>query len=195
VECEDVPSRNGSLSDWTWDEDWGSSSTASPPPPTVQRRRQRPLSTVPRQYQCTALATPLLTLLGTLIQEYTHLPHLPVVASVQPLFSEIFRDAVTIFRVGGSVLQKTLGADELCLRLVNDCFYLAGEVGLVAVGVGSMGYVDVGAVFREISEKLDLCGVLWRDRYLVQTHPFSFSFKSRVLFLFLFVLSFNRGLT
>jgi len=165
VEFEDIPSRNASLSDWTWDEDWGPPVTS--PPLTAARRRQRPLSTVQRQYQCTALGTPLLTLLGGLIQEYTHLPNLPVIASAQTLYTEIFRDTVTIFRVGGSVLVKTAGADdELCLRLINDCFYLAGEVALVAVGMGHMGYGEVVTCFREISEKLDLCGVLWRDRYL-----------------------------
>jgi len=165
VEFEDIPSRIGSVSDWTWDEDWGPPITS--PPFAAARRRQRPVSTVQRQYQCTALATPLLTLLGSLIQEYTHLPNLPVIAAAQTLYTEIFRDTATLFRVGGSVLVKTAGADdELCLRLVNDCFYLAGEVALVAVGMGHMGYGEVVICFREIVEKLDLCGVLWRDRYL-----------------------------
>lgn len=58
-------------------------------------------------------------------------------------------------------------APDIPVRLFNDCFYLAGEIGLMGLGVGEMGFVDAARTLAEISEALDLCGVGWREKYLV----------------------------
>lgn len=179
IEFEDIPTRTESASSesWTWDENWSQTSSTpsmtppvAPPSPHLQRR-QRPHSNAERVYACTALAQPLLTLLGTILQEYMSLPHYPLLVPSQPSYPALLRAVATVFRAGAPVLLKTQNNEELRLRLVNDCFFLAGEVGLVAVGMERLGYGDVVACFREVSCKFDLCGVLWRERYLVPKPP------------------------
>jgi hypothetical protein len=179
IEFEDLPVRteSGSSESWTWDENWSQPSTSSsvippvaPPSPPLQRR-QRPHSNAERVYACTALSQPLLNLLGTILQEYTSLPHYPLLAPSQPSYPSLLRAVATVFRAGAPVLLKTQYDEELCLRLVNDCFFLAGEVGLMAVGMERLGYGDIVGCFREVSCKFDLCGVLWRERYLVSNTP------------------------
>ena len=56
---------------------------------------------------------------------------------------------------------------EIPIRLINDCFYLAGEMGLMALGIGHLGFNEIAAILEEISQTMDLCAVSWRDRYLV----------------------------
>ena len=59
---------------------------------------------------------------------------------------------------------------DVPIRLFNDCSYLAGEIGLMGLGMGEMGFIEAGRTLTEISETLDLCGVSWREKYLV-FHP------------------------
>jgi hypothetical protein len=37
----------------------------------------------------------------------------------------------------------------------------------MALGIGHMGYEDIKAALEETSTTMDLCGVIWRERYLV----------------------------
>ena len=162
VEYEDV-SRNGNLSDWTWDEDWGSPTAQQ----TTSRRKQKHSNTsgMPRTYECTAISAPLLTLLGALLQEYTHLPNVPVIQTSQTIYPEIVRDVFSLFRASGILFGST--QVETSIRLINDCFYLAGEIGLMALGIGHLGYNEITATLNEVSQTMDLCGVTWREKYLV----------------------------
>ena len=161
-EYEDTPQQG---QDWTWDEDW----TSSPPPTrssVTGRRKQRASTTRgPRTYECTALANPLRTILGSLLQEYTHLPNIPILSSAQQFYPPIISSLFTLFRAGGPVLASY--GDETPVRLCNDCFYLAGETSLMALGMGHMGLQDLTRVLETISSEMDLCGAYWRERYLV----------------------------
>lgn len=59
------------------------------------------------------------------------------------------------------------------MRLCNDCAYLAGETGLLAVGMREVGLRDLGEVLEQVSAEMDFCGVYWRERYLVRYNPLS----------------------
>ena len=165
LEYEDV-SRNANLSDWTWDEDWSA--------PVTQQRLQRKLKhsnmgRMSRTYECTAISAPLLTLLGALLQEYTHLPNVPIIQPSQAIYPDIIRDVFSLFRASGILFGSIEG--ETSIRLINDCFYLAGEIGLMALGIGHLGYHDITATLNEVSQTMDLCGVSWREKYLVIPFP------------------------
>ena len=163
VEYEDVGPRHGNFSDWTWDEDWES------PAQTVKRRKQRQSSSaIPRTYECTAMSAPILSLFGALLQEYTHLPNVPIIQTSQEIYPAIVKDVFALFRAGANFFG---GVEvEIPVRLVNDCFYLSGEIGLMALGVGHMGYNELTATLQEVSQTMDLCGVTWREQYLVESH-------------------------
>jgi hypothetical protein len=174
-EYENTPSSLSQGMDWTWDEDW-TSQTGGGAPPTrsslSSRRKQRPSITTtsgPRTYECTALSNPLRTLLGSLLQEYTHIPQIPLLSSAQQCYPAIISSLFTLFRASGSILAST--ADETPLRLCNDCGYLAGETALMALGMGHLGLRDLTRVLEEVSSQMDFCGVYWRERYLVSHTP------------------------
>jgi hypothetical protein len=169
LEYEDVSSlRNGSLSDWTWDEDWGGSPPMSRASTMTTRQKQRHSSTtrIPRTYECTAISSPLLTLLGSLIHEYTHLPNMHIIASAHQIYPTILREVFTLFRAAGT-LFRTIEI-ETPIRLINDCIYLSGEMGLIALGLGHMGFNEITSVLEEVGQTMDLCAVSWRERYLVK---------------------------
>lgn len=158
---EGVNSR-ASLFDWTWEEDWMSPSRTT----SSSRRRQRhSASDQPQVYECTAMSAPLLTLLGEILQEYTHLSSFPTIASAYVQYPEIAQAMFSLFRAG-AVLYASSEPDSP-LRLVNDCNYLSGEVGLMSFGIGHMGFYDLNAALGEISRHMDLCAVYWKERYLV----------------------------
>lgn len=182
----------GTQQDWTWDEDWSSQAGASAAPPTTARsnlstttirRKQRPSMTshAPRTYECTALSSPLRNLLGSLLQEYTHLPNIPLLSSAQPHFRGIITALFTLFRASGAILAST--TEETPIRLCNDCAYLAGETGLMALGMGHLGLGDLGSVLEEVSSQMDFCGVYWRERYLVCPSPPSLVHNSAIWIL------------
>jgi hypothetical protein len=175
VEYEDA-SRNVGLSDWTWDDDWG-------PPPTqktTSRRKQKHShpSGMSRTYECTAISAPLLTLLGALLQEYTHLPNVPIIQTSETVYPEIVQDVFSLFRASGILFGST--GVETSIRLINDCFYLAGEIGLMALGIGHLGYNEMTASLNEVSQIMDLCGITWREKYLVP--PFSSGVDGRKMY-------------
>ena len=192
---EDHPSStnsNGSLhgtDQWTWnDSDWVESTSSSAPSllpsPPIRRKRRRSLSTSsPTSYEITDLPPTLLSLLGTLLQEYTHLPTSSTLRPAQKLYPRLFRDIFSLYRASGTVFAPT--GEEIPLRLMNDCFYLAGEVGLIGGGFGEVGMVEVRGCLEGIAEKMDLCGCAWRERYMVR-NPF--------LLPFYFILMFLRGM-
>jgi hypothetical protein len=157
--------------DWTWDsEDWSSRGDGGVPPTRssiVSRRKQRSSVTTrgQRTYKCTALVNPLRTVLGSLLQEYTHLPTISVLSSALQFYPDIITSLFTVFRASGSILAST--TDETPIRLCNDCSYLAGETALMALGMGHMGLQDLTRVLEEVSSQMDFCGVYWRERYLV----------------------------
>jgi hypothetical protein len=172
LEYEDVVSRNGSFSDWTWDDDWGNPTTTTATATTTtttasmsKRRKQRHSQGIPRIYECTAISAPLLTLLGSLLQEYTHLPNLPVIQSALQIYPNILRDVFALFRAGGGLFGSVQA--ETPLRLTNDCFYLSGEIGLMSFGMGHLGFIEIKAVLEELSQTMDSSGVSWRERYFV----------------------------
>ena len=60
---------------------------------------------------------------------------------------------------------------ETPVRLINDCTYLAGEIRLMALGIGHLGFVEINSVLEETSRTMDSCGMQWRTRYLVINMP------------------------
>jgi hypothetical protein len=165
LEYEDV-SRSGGFSDWNWDDNWDATTRQ-----TTSRRKQKHSnpSGMPRTYECTAISATLLSLLGALLQEYTHLPNVPVIQTSQTMYPDIVRDVFSLFRATG-ILFGSMQV-ETAIRLSNDCFYLAGEIGLMALGIGHLGYDEITATLNEVSQTMDLCGVVWRDKYLVPSFP------------------------
>jgi hypothetical protein len=147
--------------EWSWDDDW----VESPGPTRRPRRSRRGGMRETRMFECTSLPSGLLALLGILLQEYTHLPSLAVLNGAQRVYPSLLRDVFAIFRAGGSLHASF--SEETPLRLVNDCFYVAGEIGLMGLGMGQLGLLEITTVLEEISATMDLCGVHWRERYLV----------------------------
>jgi len=162
IEYEDTANSMGG--DWSWEEDWTVPSTSSSST-TNPRRKLRHSIGGQRMYECTAIAGPLRTLLASLLQEYTHLSNISLLQSAQTVYPSIFRHMFSLYRASGMLHASTTA--ESPIRLVNDCFYLAGEIGLMALGLGHMGYSEINAALKDISSTMDLCGVHWRERYLV----------------------------
>jgi hypothetical protein len=115
--------------------------------------------------QVTSLPQHLLPILGSLLQEYTTLPSIPYLSKAQSIYPHIFRNIFSLYRMTAVIYAGV--NEEIPVRLANDCFYLAGEIGLMGIGMGEMGFEDVGRVLSQISEILDLCGVGWREKYMV----------------------------
>lgn len=162
VEYEDIAFRKTSSSDWTWDDDWGSSLGTR----SSSGRKMRISRAAPRTYECTAISGALRTVTGVLLQEYTHLPDLEVIQGAHDVYPEIIRDVFVIFRACGVLFTSV--EMETPLRLVNDSFYLAGEIGLMALGIRHMGFLELTRALEEASQTMDLCGISWRQRYLVR---------------------------
>jgi hypothetical protein len=162
---------NGSAStnssDWSWEEDWDSPSIQSlASSSTRPQRKQRHSTTgIPRTYESTGIPQPLINLLGSLVHEYTQLPMLPIIQSAQQMYPSLLREMFSLFRATATLFAPT--SAETPIRLVNDCSFLSGEIALMAVGIGHMGYEDIKTVLEEISSTMDLCGVIWREGYLV----------------------------
>jgi hypothetical protein len=168
VEYENTNSSvSTSSSDWNWEEDWESPSIQSLTSSSTRPQRKQRHSTagIPRIYECTGIPQPLINLLGSLLQEYTHLPNLPIIQSAHQMYPSLFREMFSLFRATGTIFAPN--SAETPIRLVNDCSFLSGEIALMAVGIGHMGYEDIKTVLEEISSTMDLCGVIWRERYLV----------------------------
>jgi len=103
--------------------------------------------------------------MGSLLQEYTQLPQIPSLSRAQLVYPTIFRDMFALYRMTAVIYANS--SVDIPVRLFNDCFYLAGEIGLMGLGMAEMGFVDVAGTLTEISETSDSCGVGWRDKYLV----------------------------
>jgi hypothetical protein len=157
----------GSLSDWNWDHDWDS----APGPPSTssstrpQRTQRHSTAGISRTYECTGIPQPLINLLGSLLQEYTHISYLPILQSAQQMYAPLFREMFSLFRATAILFAPA--SAEIPIRLINDCSFLSGEIALMALGIGHMGYEDIKAALEETSTAMDLCGVIWRERYLV----------------------------
>lgn len=169
VEYENTGSNSaGGAGDWSWDDDWTTPSTAMSTSSSSQpRRKQRhAMMSGQRTYECTGIAGQLRMLLATLLQEYTQLSNYPIIHAAANVYPSMFNLMFSLYRASGVLHAPT--SIESPVRLVNDCFFLAGEIGLMALGLGHMGYTDVYSALQEISSTMDLCGVNWRDRYLVR---------------------------
>jgi len=160
-----VSSSNENLSDWAWDEDWTS-------PLPVRRNSRNAVVGIPKTYECTAIAGPLLTVLGGVLQEYTHLREHPIIQSARLLYPDLIRKMVALYRAA-VVLHATVQAD-IPLRLVNDCRYLAGEIGLMTLGMSHLGLNEITSVLEELRQTMESSAVTWRDRYLV-IHSITYS--------------------
>lgn len=159
--------QRSNLSDWTWEEDRLSQASSSRAQDTIAGRRIRQSTTTgPKSYECTAIPGPLIAVLGYILQEYACLPNVPLVQSSQSTFPNLIREVFIIFRAGAILHAPT--DLETPVRLINDCTYLAGEIGLMALGMGHLGFVDIKLVLEETSKAMDSCGVQWRTRYLVR---------------------------
>jgi hypothetical protein len=163
IEYEDIISR--SVSDWTWDEDWTSPPSSSTSNQLTRRKTRHSTSQGTKIYECTSIPSQLITLLGSILQEYTHLPNYPLISSCQNTFPELIRSVFIIYRAGG-ILHA--GVDlETPIRLINDCFYIAGEIGLMALGMSHLGFISITNILEETSQDMDICGIHWKTRYLV----------------------------
>lgn len=167
---------NGSIpGSWSWDTDFSPPSTSTSP----RKLRSPTTITTPKSMQVTSLPHQLLPILGSLLQEYTTLPSIPYLSRAQSVYPQIFRNIFSLYRMTAVIYANV--SEEIPVRLVNDSFYLAGEIGLMGVGMEEMGFMQVGRVLAEISEILDMCGIGWREKYLVSRsfyHFFWIFFKS-----------------
>jgi len=132
-------------------------------PPPIPLRKLRPSSDIQRPYECTVLPTHLLGLIASLLQESCTLP--TTIIAAREMYPTLIASLGTMFRATG-ILFADVSA-ESPLRLINDCGFLAGEIGLLALGIHQVGYVDLSRTLETLSQSMDLCGVTWREQYLV----------------------------
>ena len=158
VPSSSVSSPSENLSDWAWEEDWTS-------PLPVRRKSRNAVVGIPKTYECTAIAGPLLTILGGVLQEYTHLREHPIIQSARLLYPDLIRKMFALYRAA-AVLHATVQPD-IPLRLMNDCRYLAGEIGLMTLGMSHLGWNEITVVLEELRQTMESCAITWRERYLV----------------------------
>jgi hypothetical protein len=133
-------------------------------PPLVPQRKSRSAhSDLQRTYECTVLPTPLLALLTSLLQESCTLP--ATISPAREMYPGLISALGALFRATGVLYAES--SPESPVRLINDCGYLAGEIGLLGLGMQQVGYPDLGGSLMSVSAAMDLSGASWREQYLV----------------------------